>query len=110
MTRTTAPERGDWSRVPSLSTLVTTACLMFVLPLRGFAEMATDPCYEPGSCPRTHAALALADRLLLAAVLLTALQWPLAYLSRRARLPAGLAPGLTLLAVVVVLFTLEPGA
>ncbi|MFF8774403.1 hypothetical protein [Kitasatospora sp. NPDC015120] len=109
MTRTRASHRGDWWRVPSRSTLITTACLPFVLPLRGFAEMATDPCYGPGSCPRTHAGLALSDRLLLATVVLTLLQWPVAYLSRRARVPAGLAPGLTLLAVVVVLFTLQPG-
>ncbi|MFB7469795.1 hypothetical protein [Kitasatospora sp. NPDC056184] len=109
MTRTTAPQRGEWWRVPSRSTLVTAACLLFVLPLRGFAEMMTDACYGPGSCPRTHADLALSDRLLLATLLLTVLQWPLAYLSRRARVPAGLAPGAALLAVVVVLFAITPG-
>ncbi|MER7701340.1 hypothetical protein ABTX81_00360 [Kitasatospora sp. NPDC097605] len=82
MTRTTAPGRGARWRVPSRSTLVTTACLPFVLPPRGFAEMMTDPCHDPGCCPQTHT-----GRLLLAAP----------------------APGAALPALVVVLFGVRAG-
>ncbi|MET9400203.1 hypothetical protein [Kitasatospora sp. NPDC002965] len=109
MRRIAGRDRTGWWLVPVRSTLVTGACLLFALPLRGVAEMTTDPCFEPGSCPETYAGLALSDRLLLTTVVLLAVQWPLAYLVRRARLWAGLAPGAALVAAVAVLFSVGPG-
>lgn len=109
MTETASGPRANWRRAPLASTLVTGFCLLFVLPLRGLAEMATDPCYGPGSCPATEAQLALSDHLLLTTVALIVLQWPVAYLLRPARVWAALAPMAALLSVVAVIFSINPG-
>ncbi|MFE2723074.1 hypothetical protein [Kitasatospora sp. NPDC059327] len=109
MTETASGPRANWRRAPLASTLVTGFCLLFVLPLRGLAEMATDPCAGPGSCPATRAQLVLSDHLLLATVVLIVVQWPVAYLIRPARVWAALAPMAALLSVVAAIFSINPG-
>ncbi|MGV9264816.1 hypothetical protein ACWDRR_09160 [Kitasatospora sp. NPDC003701] len=109
MTENASGPRANWRRAPLASTLVTGFCLLLVLPLRALAEMSTDPCYGPGSCPATQARLALSDQLLLATVALIVIQWPVAYLVRPARIWAALAPMAALLSVVAAIFSINPG-
>ncbi|MFF3597801.1 hypothetical protein [Kitasatospora indigofera] len=105
----TADTRGRWWRAPLVSTLVSVLLLPVMRALRGFAEMATDPCYEPGSCPSTFAHLQVADVALVVAQVLILLQWPAAYLLRPARVLVSLAPAAAYLVVVGVVFSIPAG-
>ncbi|MFB7668590.1 hypothetical protein ACFC1R_32500 [Kitasatospora sp. NPDC056138] len=108
-TTVTPSLRGGWWKAPMISSLVTGLCLPPAMFLRGIAEMATDPCSGPGSCPSTLSGLALADHLLAAAPVLLVLQWPAAYLLPKARVPIALAPAMALLVMVLVVLGIKPG-
>ncbi|MQS10850.1 hypothetical protein F7Q99_00785 [Streptomyces kaniharaensis] len=101
--------RGWW-KAPLISSLVCMALLPLAMVLRGFAEMATDPCNGAGSCPATYAQLHFADGALLAVKVLLALQWPAAYLLPKARVAISLAPAAALVVAVFSMLTLRPGA
>ncbi|MGW4898173.1 hypothetical protein ACWEQL_38915 [Kitasatospora sp. NPDC004240] len=108
MTETVTIRRAWWE-APANSTIVYIVLLMVLLPLRGFAEMATDPCSYGTDCPSTFAHLAVADRALLSAVALIVLQWPVAYLLPRGRLALSLAPGAAMLTMLIAVLTIEAG-
>ncbi|MFI6848251.1 hypothetical protein OG535_03330 [Kitasatospora sp. NBC_00085] len=110
MTETAFRRHENWWRAPMISTLVTGLCLPIARGLRGLAEMATDPCDGPGSCPTTYAQLAFAEHLLQAVLVLVVVQWPVAYFASPARVWAALTPGATLGLAVLTMVGTHPGA
>ncbi|MFI9366496.1 hypothetical protein ACIG5E_36405 [Kitasatospora sp. NPDC053057] len=110
VSRPTEPACGNWWKAPLISSLAGGALLLPVTGLRGFAEMATDPCSGPDSCPATYAQLHFADYSLLAVVVLIVLQWPAAYLLPRARVAISFAPAAALAVVLLTVPSIKPGA
>ncbi|MEU8927740.1 hypothetical protein AB0D10_43710 [Kitasatospora sp. NPDC048545] len=110
VSRSTGPARGNWWKAPMISSLVSGALLPLVRGLRGFAEMATDPCNGPRDCPATYAHLHFADYSLVAVVVLIVLQWPAAYLLPKARVAISLAPAAALAVVLLTILSIKPGA
>ncbi|MFJ8622270.1 hypothetical protein ACIRD3_05430 [Kitasatospora sp. NPDC093550] len=93
-----------------ISSLVNGLLLPLVTGIRGFAEMATDPCNGPHDCPTTFAQLHFADYTLRAVVVLIVLQWPAAYLLPKARVVISLVPAAATAAVLLTILSLKPGA
>ncbi|MFJ3791415.1 hypothetical protein [Kitasatospora sp. NPDC090091] len=110
VSRPARPVRGKWWTAPMISSLVNGALLLPVTGLRGLAEMATDPCNGPHSCPATYAQLDFADYSLITVVVLLVLQWPAAYLMPKARVAISFAPTAALAVVLLTIFSIKPGA
>lgn len=105
--RPTGSARGRWWTAVTISTAVYLMLLPPAGALRGLAEMMTDPCDGPASCPSTRAHLAVADYGLFTLLALIVLQWPVVYLIPRGRVLVTLLPGVALAVAVVAMFTIE---
>ncbi|MGW2373336.1 MULTISPECIES: hypothetical protein [Kitasatospora] len=97
------PVHDRWWRAPLISTAVTLMLLPPAIVFRGLAEMTTDPCTSTDPCPAVPY-LAAASSALIAAQIATVLQWPAAWLFRRARVAVSLAP-VAALAVEMIAIT-----
>ncbi|MFI9365797.1 hypothetical protein ACIG5E_32810 [Kitasatospora sp. NPDC053057] len=83
--------RGSWWLAPLISTAVTLMLMAPAFLLLGLGAMATDPCTSNASCP-AEPYLKAAALALKAAQIAVLLQWPAAWLFRRARVVISLAP------------------
>lgn len=105
-----APTRPvRWWRAPLISTAVTLMLLPPAVVLRGLGEMATDPCLSTGPCPAVPH-LAVASAAVITAMIAVVLQWPAAWLFRRARVALSLVPPAALAVELFALMSIGPGA
>ncbi|MER7671642.1 hypothetical protein ABTY61_24730 [Kitasatospora sp. NPDC096128] len=101
--------RDRWWRAPLISTAVTLMLLPPAVALRGLGEMATDPCLSTDLCPAVPH-LAVASAAVIAALIAVVLQWPAAWLFRRARVGISLVPPASLAIELIALMSIGPGA
>lgn len=105
-----ASRHTGWWQAPLVSTVVATGVLPVAVFLGMWSVMATDPCNSAADCPKTFAALARTEWLILASAMLGVLQWlPAYWIPRKGRWLLAVMPPLLALAAIGSVFATPAG-